>query len=148
MIQAENILKGLVAKDPSNKDFYTANYNAFIEDIKALDQDLTQMLKDNAGMQFMVFHPAWGYFARDYKLKMIPIEIEGKDPKPAKLQELIQHARNEGIKVIFVQPQFSTKSAKLVAKEIHGQVMPANPLAPDWLDNMKKMAAQFKEALK
>ena len=147
-IQAGHILAALAAADPENKAFYTANYNAFIKDIDALDQDLTRMLKDNAGMQFMVFHPAWGYFARDYKLKMIPIEIEGKDPKPAKLQALIQHARDEGIKVIFVQSQFSTKRAELVAREINGQVMPANPLALDWLDNMKKMAEQFKEALK
>lgn len=147
-IQAGHILDALATADPGNKDFYTANYNAFIKEIEALDQDLTQMLKDNAGMQFMVFHPSWGYFARDYKLKMIPIEIEGKNPKPAKLQALIRHARDQGIKVIFVQPQFSTKSAELVAKEINGRVIPANPLALDWLDNMKKMAEQFKEALK
>lgn len=147
-IQAGHIRDALAAVDPENKDFYTANYNAFIKEINALDQDLTRKLKDNAGMQFMVFHPAWGYFARDYKLKMIPIEIEGKDPKPAKLQKLIRHAGDEGIKVIFVQPQFSTKSAELVAKAINGQVMPANPLALDWLGNMKKMAGQFKEALK
>ena len=147
-IQAGQIFDALATADPGNKDFYTVNYNAFIKEIDALDQDLTRMLKDNAGMQFMVFHPAWGYFARDYNLKMIPIEIEGKDPKPAKLQELIKHARDEAIKVIFVQPQFSTKSAKLVAKEINGQVIPANPLALDWLDNMKKVAEQFKEVLK
>ena len=147
-IQAGYMLDALATTDPENKDFYTANYTAFIKEIDALDQDLTRMLTDNAGMQFMVFHPAWGYFARDYNLKMIPIEIEGKAPKPAKLQELIAHARVEGIKVVFVQPQFSTKSAELVAKEINGQVMRANPLALDWLDNMKKMAEQFKEVLK
>jgi len=147
-IQADHIVGALVAVDYENKDFYMANYNAFIKELDALDQDLTQMLKDKAGMQFMVFHPAWGYFARDYNLKMIPIEIEGKAPKPAELQELIEHSRVEGIKVVFVQPQFSTKSAELVAKEINGQVMRANPLALDWLDNMKKMAEQFKEVLK
>jgi zinc transport system substrate-binding protein len=147
-IQADHIVGALVAVDYENKDFYMANYNAFIKEIDALDQDLSRMLKDKAGMQFMVFHPAWGYFARDYNLKMIPIEIEGKAPKPAELQELIEHAGNEGIKVVFVQPQFSTKSAELVAKEINGQVMRANPLALDWLDNMKKMAEQFKEVLK
>ena len=147
-IQAKHILGALAAADPENQDFYTANYNAFVKEIDALDQDLTRMLKGNAGMQFMVFHPSWGYFAKDYRLKMIPIEIEGKNPKPAKLQALIRHARDEGIKVIFVQPQFSTKSAELVAKEINGQVMPANPLALEWLDNMKKVAEQFKEVLK
>nr|WP_319495539.1 zinc ABC transporter substrate-binding protein [uncultured Desulfobacter sp.] len=147
-IQAGHILDALSAEDPENKDFYTENCNAFIKKIDALDQDLGRMLKHNAGMQFMVFHPSWGYFARDYNLKMIPIEIEGKDPKPAKLQALIAHARNEGIKVIFVQPQFSTKSAQLVAGEINGQVIPADPLALDWLGNMKKVAEQFKEVLK
>jgi zinc transport system substrate-binding protein len=147
-IQAGHILGALTAADPENKEFYTANYNGFINKLDALDQELARMLKDKAGMQFMVFHPSWGYFARDYNLKMIPIEIEGKNPKPAKLQTLIAHARNEGIKVIFVQPQFSTKSAELVAREINGQVIPANPLALDWLDNMKKMAEQFKEVLK
>nr|WP_320190228.1 zinc ABC transporter substrate-binding protein [uncultured Desulfobacter sp.] len=147
-IQSGHILDTLVTADPENKDFYTANYHGFIKKIDALDLDLARMLKNKAGMQFMVFHPSWGYFARDYHLKMIPIEIEGKNPKPAKLQELIAHARAEGIKVIFVQPQFSTKSAALVAKEISGQVIPADPLAPDWLDNMRKVAAQFKEVLK
>jgi len=147
-IQAKHILGALAAADPENMDFYTANYNAFVKEIDALDQYLIEMLKDNAGMQFMVFHPSWGYFARDYKLKMIPIEIEGKNPKPAKLQALIRHARDEAINVIFVQPQFSTKSADLVAKEINGQVIPADPLALDWLDNMKKVAEQFKEVLK
>lgn len=147
-IQAGHILDALVAADPGNKDFYTANYNDFIKKIDALDLDLARMLKNKAGMQFMVFHPSWGYFARDYNLKMIPIEIEGKNPKPAKLQELIAHARAEGIKVIFVQPQFSTKSAALVAKEINGRVIPADPLAPDWLDNMRNVAEQFKEVLK
>jgi zinc transport system substrate-binding protein len=147
-VQASNILGALTAADPENKEFYTANYERFIKEIDALDRDLTLMLEHNEGMQFMVFHPAWGYFARDYKLKMIPIEVEGKDPKPEKLQKLIQHAREEGINVIFVQPQFSTKSAELVAGEIHGQVIPADPLALDWLDNMKKIARQFKEALK
>lgn len=96
----------------------------------------------------MVFHPAWGYFAHDYGMEQVPIEIEGKDPKPAQLKELIQHAREKGIKVIFVQPQFSTKSAGVVAREIGGQVAYANPLAEDWLENLHQVANKFKEALK
>jgi zinc transport system substrate-binding protein len=81
----------------------------------------------------MVFHPAWGYFAHAYGLKQVPIEIEGKDPKPAQLKELIQHARENDIKVIFVQPQFSTKSAEVVAREIGGQVaLPIRWLKTGW----------------
>jgi zinc transport system substrate-binding protein len=92
----------------------------------------------------MVFHPAWGYFAHAYGLKQVPIEIEGKDPKPAQLKELIQHARENGIKVVFVQPQFSTKSAELVAREIGGQVAFANPLAEDWMANLRQVADKFR----
>ncbi len=99
------------------------------------------------GLRFMVFHPSWGYFAHAYGLKQVPIEIEGKDPKPAELQELIEHARNEGVKVIFAQPQFSDKSARLVAKEIGGQVVFADPLAEDWMSNLMAVANKFKAAL-
>ena len=95
-----------------------------------------------------MFHPAWGYFAHAYGLKQVPIEIEGKDPKPAQLQELIQHARENNIKVVFVQPQFSTKSAKLVAREIRGQVAFADPLAEDWMANLREVADKFQSALK
>jgi zinc transport system substrate-binding protein len=100
------------------------------------------------GLQFMVFHPAWGYFAHAYGLKQVPIEIEGKDPKPAQLQKLIQHARENGIKVVFVQPQFSTESAELVAREIGGQVAFANPLAENWMANLRQVADKFQAALK
>ncbi len=95
----------------------------------------------------MVFHPSWGYFAQNYKLRQVPIEIEGKGPKSSQLRELILFARGEGIKVIFAQPQFSTKSAKLVAREIDGQVITVDPLAEDWLANMKVVAKKFRDAI-
>ncbi len=100
------------------------------------------------GQQFMVFHPAWGYFAHSYGLQQVPVEIEGKDPKPAQLKALIEHARENQIKSIFVQPQFSSKSAKLVAKEIGGQVTVADPLASDWYINLREVARKLKAALK
>lgn len=147
-IQAKTILKELQAADPSHKKVYEANYNAFAAEIDVLDQELKQTLSGKKGLQFMVFHPSWGYFARSYGLKQVPIEIEGKDPKPAQLKELIEHTKEEGIKVIFVQPQFSTKSAKAIAKEIGGQVAFANPLAEDWMANLRMIAGKFKDALK
>jgi zinc transport system substrate-binding protein len=96
----------------------------------------------------MVFHPAWGYFAHAYGLKQVPIEIEGKEPKPAQLKELIQHTRKNDIKAVFVQPQFSTKSAELVAREIGGQVAFADPLAEDWIANLRQAADKFQSVLK
>ena len=147
-IQAKTILKALQAADPSHKNAYEKNFNAFAAEIEALDQDLKQIFAGKKGLQFMVFHPAWGYIAHDYGLKQVPIEIQGKDPKPAQLKKLIQHAKEEGVNVIFVQPQFSTKSAKAVAREIGGQVVFANPLAEDWMANLRMIAGKFKDALR
>ncbi len=147
-IQARTILDALQEADPVHRSVYEANFKAFTAQIDQLDADLKQIFAGKTGLQFMVFHPAWGYFAHAYGLKQVPIEIEGKDPKPAQLKELIQHAREKGIKVVFVQPQFSTKSAKLVAKEIGGQVAFADPLAEDWMTNLREVANKFQSALK
>jgi zinc transport system substrate-binding protein len=95
----------------------------------------------------MVFHPAWGYFADAYGLQQVPIEIEGKDSKPAQLKALIQHARESDIRVIFVQPQFSSKSASVVARKIGRQVVFADPLAEDWMANLREVATTFQAAL-
>jgi len=147
-IQAGTILKALQKAAPQYKNEFLANYNSFIAQIDALDKELKQILAGKSGMQFIVFHPSWGYFAQAYGLKQIPIEIEGKNPKPAQLKELIKHAKKDGIKVVFVQPQFSTKSAKLIASEIGGQVAFADPLAEDWMENLRMIAEKFKAILK
>jgi len=146
-IQARTILTALQEIDPSHRTVYKANYNQFVSRIGELDARLKTTFAGKQGLRFMVFHPAWGYFAHTYGLEQVPIEIEGKDPKPAQLKELIEHAREYGIKVVFVQPQFSTKNAELVAKEIGGQVAFANPLAEDWLANLREVAEKFKAAL-
>ncbi len=146
--QAEKMVKALQQVDPSNRGVYQSNYNQFIKEIDLLDRELKLILKGKEGLQFLVFHPSWGYFAKDYGLKQIPIEIEGKDPKPAQLKELIEHAREEGIRVVFAQPQFSKRNARLVAKEIRGEVILIDPLAENWTKNLRHIAEQFKTALK
>jgi zinc transport system substrate-binding protein len=147
-IQARTILAALQEADPAHRSVYEANFKAFAAQIDQLDADLKKTFAGKKGLQFMVFHPAWGYFAHAYGLKQVPIEIEGKDPKPAQLKELIQHARKNDIKIVFVQPQFSTKSAELIAREIGGQVAFADPLAEDWMANLRQVADKFQAALK
>lgn len=147
-IQSRTILAALQEADPAHRSVYEANFKEFTARIDQLDTDLKNTFAGKKGLQFMVFHPAWGYFAHAYGLKQVPIEIEGKDPKPAQLKELIQHARENGIKVVFVQPQFSTKSAALIAREIGGKVAFANPLAEDWMANLREVADMFESALK
>jgi zinc transport system substrate-binding protein len=147
-IQARSIMAALQAIDPAHGSVYEDNYRRFAATIDALDRQLKQTFAGRQGLQFMVFHPAWGYFAHAYGLAQVPIEIEGKDPKPAQLQRLIEHARASKINVIFVQPQFSAKSAEQIAKAIHGQVLPADPLAEDWTANLRTVAEKFKAALR
>jgi len=147
-IQARTILSALQDIDPGHRESYAANFYRFIDRIDKLDADLKKTFAGKQHLQFMVFHPAWGYFARAYGLQQVPVEIEGKSPKPARLKALIEHAREKGINVIFVQPQFSSKSAELVAREIGGQVALADPLAEDWLANLTTVADRFKAALK
>ncbi len=146
-VQAGNILKGLVKADPEGRIKYEANYKAFLRELKVLDVEIRKDLQ-TAGQnhRFMVYHPSWGYFAQAYGLEQIPIEMEGKQPSPRKLLELVQEARKDGIKVIFVQPQFSEKSAETIAHAIGGKVVVADPLAEDWKNNLLHVAAKFKSA--
>jgi zinc transport system substrate-binding protein len=147
-IQARTIMNALQEIDPSHRALYESNFQQFISQINRLDSELKKIFASKKGLQFMVFHPSWGYFAQAYGLKQVPVQIEGKDPKPARLKELIEHAREKNIKVIFVQPQFSAKSATLVAKEINGEVAFVDPLAEDWASNLREVANKFKSALK
>jgi len=148
MIQARTILKALQEVDPAHGTEYEINYKAFVSQLSDLDVELRNTFVGAQGLEFMVFHPSWGYFANTYGLKQVSIEIAGKDPKPAQLKELIEYAKKSGIKFIFVQPQYSAKSAQLIAREIGGQVIFADSLAEDWADNLRAVARKFETALR
>ena len=146
-LQSQNIYDALVQLDPEHEEAYRANLVRFIADIDALDAGIRATLEGVENRKFMVFHPAWGYFARDFGLEMIPVEIGGQEPSAAELAELIAKARQEDIKVIFAQPEFSTQRAETIAGEIGGEVLLISPLAPDWLDNLRRVAETFAQAL-
>ena len=147
-VQARAMLRALQEADPAHQDAYAANFEEFSARIDDLDNELRNRFAGRKGLQFMVFHPSWGYFAHAYGLEQVAIEIEGKDPKPAQLKALIEHARDKGIKIIFAQPQFSAKSAQVVAREIGGQVVLADPLAENWMENLREISLKFQSALK
>jgi len=149
MLQARNILRALIKADPAGRADYEARYTEFIEALVELDLRIAGLFSDK-GMdnRFMVYHPAWGYFAKTYGLVQIPVETEGKGPTPKALQRLIEDAQHNGIRAIFVQPQFSMKNAETIARAINGRVIAADPLALDWQTNLLRVAEQFKSALK
>lgn len=147
-IQAKHILDAVIEMDSKNQEFYKENYRLFLLDIDGLDREIKALLEKCSGTKFLVFHPAWSYFARDYGLEQLPIEVEGKAPNPANLKKIIDIARKENIDIIFVQEQFDTNSALAVAAEIGGQVVKIDPLALDWLANMKKIAQTLSDGLR
>jgi len=145
MIQARNILHALMMADPERASVYKANYREFILELVDLDLRIIKIFSTSGeGLRFMVYHPAWGYFAESYGLEQIPIEIEGKEPKARELQDLLQQARVAGIKAIFVQPQLSSKSAHTIAKAIGCRIVTADPLAEDWAKNLLDVADKFR----
>jgi zinc transport system substrate-binding protein len=138
---AKNTLDALVSADVSNKTIYEANYHAFMQKINNVDNTIREILKNTPKeSKFMVFHPAFGYFANEYNLVQIAVEVEGKEPKPSALAELIKEAKEENIKAIFTQPEFSDKSAKIIADELKIKVIKVSPLNPKWDENLINLA--------
>lgn len=148
ILQARSILTALQAVDPAHRSAYETHYRAFVLEMVDLDAHLRAAVDGLQGSSFMVLHPSWGTFAHTYGLKQVPIEIEGKSPKPAQLKELIEYARAHSIKVVFVQPQFSSKSAQQISKAIDGRVAIVDPLAGDWATNLRRVAEELKHAFK
>lgn len=146
-VQAQNIAAGLSELDPENAETYQTNLNSFLADIDQLDQEIQAELAPIQNRNFMIFHPAMGYFAHDYELEQISIEVEGTEPSAQEMAALIDEAQAEGIKVIFVQKEFSTRSAETIAKEIDGSVVPIDILSADWLNNMREMAKNLAETM-
>ena len=91
----------------------------------------------------MVYHPSWAYFCKDYNLQQLAIEKEGKEPTSQDIVKLVDTARKEGIMVIFTSPEFSTANAQTIASEIGAKVVSVDPLSPNYLENMKKVAEAF-----
>ena len=119
----------------------------FEAEIAALDREIRARLAGREGDRFMVYHPTWGYFAREYGLQQVAIEAEGKEPSAQRLIQLIERARRERIKVVFVQAGFPRKSAQVIAEAVGGRVLIADPQDPDWLGNLRRVARELQEAL-
>lgn len=138
-----NIYRGLVETDPANEEYYSVKKEAYLRELDTLNRDIEQILAGLKKRKFMVYHPAWGYFARDYNLEQIPVEAEGKEPGARDIQHLIDQAKKYDIKTIFVSPQFNIKSAEVIAKEIKGRVILIDPLSRDYITSLRKLAEEL-----
>lgn len=125
---------------PAQHQQFDTNLTSFLAELDQLDKELTELFKTTSQRKFMVFHPSWGYFADAYGLTQIPIEADGKEPGARALLQLIRQARKEGVKTIFIQPQFDQRMAGQVAKAIDGTVVSIDPLAEDYMANLRQAA--------
>ena len=146
-LQAATICRTLCEVDPAHRDDYRRNLEDLHQDLDRLDARIAAALAPLKGRTFYVFHPAFGHFAAAYGLKQEAVETGGKSPGPKHLKELIDRARAEGVKVIFVQPQFSERAARTIARQIDGAVVPMDPLSRDYIRNLEEMAEKIRTAL-
>jgi zinc transport system substrate-binding protein len=132
---------------PENKKIFESNLNVFISKIDTLDNYIRLTFSDSIKGSFMIFHPALGYFARDYHLVQHTIEFDGKSPSTAHMKKMVDIARNEKINTVFIQSQFEIAKAEAIAKEIGASVVPIDNLAENWLTEMYSLARKMKVAL-
>lgn len=147
MTQAETIYEALSAVDPDHQEVYQENLEAFLADLEELHEELEEILGALEQRNLMVFHPAWGYLAHRYNLNQMAIEVDGGEPGPRQLARIIEFGRENKIDVIFVQAQFSQETARNVAEEIGAQVISINPLAGDYMDNLRQIVTIIAEEL-
>jgi zinc transport system substrate-binding protein len=142
----EQVLNHLLEIMPNNSESLRSNFLKFSSEVKELDQEIKEKLaKSRNPKGFLVFHPAWGYFAKEYGLQQFSIELEGKEPSPAELIKELKEAQNMGIRNIWVQPQRSSRMAKTVADSLGGKIFELDPLAANWHDSLRKATNRIVE---
>lgn len=144
---AVTIKKALIEIDPQGKQVYEKNFKTFTLKLDSLDEYIRTTLKPVKGTELFVFHPAFGYFADEYGLIQKPVETGGKEPSARDLAKLIKEAREHKPKVIFVQPQYTVKSAEALARQIGCAVVPINPLPENYFKEMHDMSSKVREGL-
>lgn len=142
-IVAKSIYEAILKLDSANKSFYTNNYLFFLAEIDSLNQLLSQQLQDIPSRSFIIYHPALTYFAEAYNLNQITIETEGKSPSAFHIKQIIDAAKSQHVKIVFIQKQFDQDKAKTIAQEIDGTVIPIDPLDYDWYNQLLFISNAF-----
>ena len=134
--------------DPANREFYATNAQQYVGQIEAAEREARELLSPMANRTFIVYHPAFGYFADDYNLTMVALEEEGKEADPRRMREVIDMAREKGIKIIFYQEDIDGRQSRTFAEELGGRAEKISPMAINYVDNIRQMARSFAEGLK
>lgn len=138
----------LIEISPENEETYKENAENYKDELSTIDDSIKETLKGVKNQSFIIYHPSFGYFADDYGLNMIAIEESGKEASAKRITEVIDFAKDNDIKFVFYQGEFSSTQAETIAKEIDGEAIKVNPLSEEYIENMKNISEKFKEVLK
>lgn len=142
-IQAQTMYEALVARYPEKKEIFQKGYQNFIHELDRLDHETTALLAPVDGRTILVSHPAYAYLVRDYGMKQMSIEFEGKDPTPLQLTTVLREAKNARVTKVFIQPQYPSKGAQLIAKQIGAKVVSLDPYSENYVEEVSKIAKEF-----
>lgn len=145
-IMAGHVRSALTLIDPENGEFYRQNHDALVRDIDSTFDVLKKDLAPLKGQRVLVYHPSFGYFFDEFGIKQNSVETGGKEPTAKTLAAMIERAKTDKVPVVFVQAQFPVNAAKTVASRAGAVVVPLDPLAPDWMANIRKMGEALKAA--
>lgn len=142
-VMIQNMYNALIEFDKEYTDFYTENYNKLIATIDSTDQVIKSHLDKAQNKSFIIFHPALSYFASEYGLTQHSIEKDGKSPTPSQLAQMIDDAKKEGVKTVFIQKEFDVKNAETIAKSINARTVTINLLNYNWSEELINIAKAF-----
>ncbi|MBS2096897.1 metal ABC transporter solute-binding protein, Zn/Mn family [Carboxylicivirga linearis] len=135
----------LIELFPEYKNTIETNYSSFASEISKMDERLVELQKNNPGLTFMIFHPAYSYLAQAYNFNQMTIEFEGKTPTPARMKQTIEEALDKNISTIYIQQEFDKTNAETIAKAINAQTVQVNPLSENWLDEMNRFITHLEK---
>jgi zinc transport system substrate-binding protein len=147
LLIAQSVKNLLCELNPSGKQKYEANYLLLRSTIQELDEKCNEYFLKSPAKAFMIYHPNLAYIARDYSLREIPVEFEGKEPSPSRMKELIDLARTDHLKTIFVQREYDTKNAKVIAGETGADIVIIDPLSEDWEKSTSEIIEDLHKSL-
>lgn len=146
-IMAKTLKEFIIKLNPSGKEKYESNYRILDSIISSVDTLAIELFSGYSNKAFMIYHPNLGYLARDYGLEEITVEYEGKEPPPSRLKYLIDRARKENLKLIFVQKEYDVRTARAIADETGAEIVIIDPLAEDWEGSVRGIITSVKKSL-
>jgi zinc transport system substrate-binding protein len=144
-VMVENIYQGLVQVDPTDKEYFQKNRDHYMQQLDELDKNTTETFKGKQNTSILIYHPAFGYYCKDYNLTQVAVELNDEEPSPQRIAYLIDIARNDNIKTMFIEPQYNIQQMQSIASQVNAKVLTVNDLDENYLQNMKNVAEAFSQ---